>query len=119
MFVRRLQSALLLTGLMGASLLSAHDEKLHTGNATQGEIVLIAGNNIVMKTATGNLKVTLNKDTKYEMGDQSVDVNHFKKGDKVSVIGTKLATGELVAKEMMMTMAPAKAADHKDTDHKH
>lgn len=119
MFIRRLQNTLLLAGLVGASLLSAHDEKLHTGNATQGEIVSIAGNNVVMKTATGNIKVTLSKDTKYEMGDQTVDVNHFKKGDKVSVIGTKLATGELAAKEMMMTMAPAKAAGKAEGDHKH
>lgn len=119
MFIRKLQATLLLAGLMSVSLLSAHDEKLHTGNATQGEIVSIAGNNVVMKTATGDLKVTLNKDTRYEMGDQAVDVNHFRKGDKVSVIGTKLATGELVAKEMMMTMAPAKAAGKTEGDHKH
>jgi len=119
MFIRRLQTTLFLASLMGAALLSAHDEKLHTGNATQGEIVSIAGNNVVMKTATGNMKVTLNKDTKFEMGDQAVDVKHFKKGDKVSVIGTKLATGELVAKEMMITMAPAKAADHAQGEHKH
>lgn len=119
MFIRRLQHTLLLAGLMGAPMLTAHDEKLHTGNATQGEIVSIAGNNVVMKTATGNIKVTLSKETKYEMGDQAVDVTHFKKGDKVSVIGTKLATGELAAKEMMMTMAPAKAAGKTEADHKH
>ncbi|MEO8338126.1 MAG: DUF5666 domain-containing protein [Nitrospirota bacterium] len=119
MFIRRVQTTLLLAGLMSVSLLSAHDEKLHTGSATQGEIISIAGNNVVMKTATGNMKVTLNKDTKFEMGDAAVDVNHFKKGDKISVIGTKLATGELVAKEVMMTMAPAKAAGKAEGDHKH
>lgn len=120
MFIRKLlQTTLLLAGLMSVSLLSAHDEKLHKGNATQGEIVSIAGNNVVMKTATGNVKVTLNKVTKFEMGDAAVDVNHFKKGDKISVIGTKLATGELVAKEVMMTMAPAKAAGKAEGDHKH
>ena len=119
MIVRKFQTTLLLAGLMSVSMLSAHDEKLHTGNATQGEIVSIAGNNVVMKTAAGNIKVTLSKDTKYEMGDQAVDVNHFKKGDKVSVIGTKLASGELVAKEVMMTTAPAKAAGKAQAEHKH
>src|SRR6266545_2278448 len=109
MFIRRLHITLLAVGLMSASLVSAHDAKLHKGKATEGEIVSIAGNTVVMKTATGSVTVTLNKDTKYEMGEQAVDMNHFKKGDKISVIGTKLATGELVAKEMMMTMAPAKA----------
>lgn len=119
MFIRKLQTTLLFAGLMTGSLLFAHDEKLHTGNATQGEIVSIAGNNMVMKTASGNMKVTLSKDTKYEMGDQAVDLNHFKKGDKVSVIGTKLASGELAAKEMMMTMEPAKGASQSGGDHKH
>lgn len=119
MFIRKLQTTLLLAGLMSVSLLSAHDEKLHTGNATQGEIVSIAGNNVVMKTATGNVKVTLNKDTKFEMGDAAVDVNHFKKGDKISVIGTKLATGELAAKEVLRTVTPSKAAGKAAADHKH
>lgn len=118
MFIRRLSPTLLAVGLMSASLLSAHDAKLHKGKATEGEIVSILGNTVVMKTATGNVNVVLNKDTKYEMGEQAVDVNHFKKGDKISVIGTKLATGELVAKEMIMTMAPSKAAAHAQGEHK-
>jgi hypothetical protein len=104
---------------MTASLLSAHDARLHQGNATEGEIVSIAGTKVVMKTAKGNVNVTLNKDTKYEMGDQAVDVNHFKKGDKVGVIGTKLASGELVAKEVIMVVPPAKTATPAKADHKH
>ncbi len=116
MFNRVLQ-AVLATGLTTASLINAHDAKLHKGNATQGEIVSIAGDTVVLKMATGNLTVTLNKDTKMEMGDLAVDINHFKKGDKVSVIGTKLATGELVAKELLMAPAKTKAAAHTEGDH--
>ncbi len=119
MFTSKLRITLLFAGLMSASLLIAHDAKLHKGKATEGEIVSLAGNTVVMKTATGNMTVMLSKDTKFEMGEQAVDVNHFKKGDKISVIGTKLATGELAAKEMMMTMAPAKAAGHAEAGHKH
>lgn len=63
--------------------------------------------------------ITLNKDTKFETGDAAVDVNHFKKGDKISVIGTKLATGELVAKEVMTTVTPSKAAGKAAADHTH
>lgn len=108
---------ILAASLMLASVLSAHDAKLHKGNATAGEIVSVAPANLVMKTAKGNVTVTLNKDTKFEMGNAAVDLNHFKKGDKIDVIGTKLATGELVAKEVLMTVAPAKAAPK--ADHKH
>lgn len=107
----------LLLGLAFATILGAHDAKLHKGNATAGEIISVAPANLVMKTAKGNVTVTLNKDTKFEMGNAAVDLNHFKKGDKIDVIGTKLATGELVAKEVLMTVAPAKAAAK--ADHKH
>ena len=114
---RNLNGMLLAASLMFASVLFGHDAKFHKGNATEGQIVSIDGSNVVMKTAKGDVKVTLNKDTKYEMGDQAVDVNHFKKGDKIAVIGTKLATGEIVAKEMIMPMPAAKG--HTEGEHKH
>jgi len=116
MTLRKLHAQVIAAGLIFASLLSAHDAKLHKGNATAGEIVSVAPAAMVMKTAKGNVTVTLNKDTKFEMGETAVDLNHFKKGDKINVIGTKLGTGELVAKEVLMTVAPTKApakADHK------
>lgn len=115
--LRRLQTPLLAAALLSAPALFAHDAKLHAGNATEGQIVSIAGNNVVMKTAKGDVKVTLNKSTKFEMGTQVVDVNHFKMGDKIAVIGTKLATGEIVAKEMIMPAAATKSAV--PADHKH
>jgi hypothetical protein len=107
------------TGLLFGASLFAHDAKLHKGKATEGEIVSVSPSTVVMKTATGNLNVSINKDTKYEMGSQAVDLNHFKKGDKISVIGTKLASGELVAKEVLMSAPPAKAAAKGKEEHKH
>lgn len=122
MFIRGLQ-AFLLTAVLCLSPLRAHDAKLHKGNATPGEIVSIAGSTVVVKTAKATLNVVVDKDTKFEMGDQVVDLSHFKAGDKVTVIGTKLATGELAAKEVVMTMAPAKAkakaAAHDEAHHDH
>jgi len=119
MFVKTAKLSIALAGLMSTSVVFGHDAKLHSPNATEGQIVSISGNNVVMKTAKGDVKVTLSKDTKYEMGDQAVDVNHFKKGAKIAVIGTKLATGEIVAKEMIMPMESPKGAAPKATDHKH
>lgn len=112
MFIRSLQTAVVVLGLMGASALSAHDGDDHKGKATEGQIVSIAADNFVMKTAKGNVTVTLSKDTKYEMNKQAVDKGHFKTGDKVSVIGTALTGGKLVAKEVMMGNAPSHDADH-------
>ena len=119
MSIRTFVMMAVLAGSLGTFMLSAHDAKLHKGKATDGEVVSVTGNTMVMKTAKGNVNVTLNKDTKFEMGEQAVDVSHFMKGSKVSVIGTKLATGELVAKEVIMPMAKTKAADHAEAEHKH
>ena len=117
--IRKLSMCIIVTGVMSVATLFAHDAKLHSPDATEGQIVSIAGNNVVMKAAKGDVKITLSKDTKYEMGDQAVDVNHFKKGDKVAVIGTKLATGEIVAKELIMPMESTKGGAKKEADHKH
>ena len=118
MSIRKFVLAAVLAGSLSTSMLSAHDAKLHKGKATDGEVVSVEGNKMVVKTAKGNVNVTLNKDTKYEMGEQAVDVSHFMKGSKVSVIGTKLASGDLVAKEVIMPMA-GKAAAHAEGEHKH
>ena len=123
MSVRRFAMTMLVASSMAVSTLSAHDAKLHKGKATDGEVVSIDAAKMVVKTAKGNVNVTLNKDTKYEMGDQAVDASHFMKGSKVSVIGTKLANGNLVAKEVIMSMAgakdAAKPAARAEGDHKH
>lgn len=118
MSIRKFVLTAVLVGSLGASMLGAHDAKLHKGKATDGEVVSVEGNKMVVKTAKGNVNVTLNKDTKYEMGNQAVDATHFMKGSKVSVIGTKLANGDLVAKELIMPMPGAKSSGHSEGEHK-
>jgi hypothetical protein len=108
--MRQLLAAILLT----AALVWAHDPKLHKGNATSGVVASIAGDTFELKTATATVKVTLNEKTKFEHGSAAVDKTHLKTGDSVSVIGTKLPAGELVAKEVLLGVAhphpPAKSA---------
>ena len=84
----------------------AHDPKLHKGKAISGEIVSIATDGFAMKTATGNLAVKFDGKTKFEHGNDKATSQHLKKGERVSVIGTRLATGELVAREVMIGATP-------------
>jgi Domain of unknown function (DUF5666) len=100
-----------LVSILACAILSAHDAKLHKGKATEGEIVSIAASTMQLKTAAGPVTVTLSAKTKYEHGDEAVTKTHLKKGDHVSVFGTKLATGELVATEVVM-------GAHEDDHHK-
>jgi hypothetical protein len=96
-------------------VLSAHEADQHKGTPTQGEIATVATDSFQMKTAVGTVKVSFSKDTKIEHGDQVVDKSHLVKGMKLSVFGTKLPSGEIVAKEIVMPGASKGAA----TEHKH
>jgi hypothetical protein len=97
----------LLTGPAGA-----HDAKLHKGKPVEGEIVSIDGAKLELKTAAGVVPVILQEKTKYEHGNKAVNRTHLKKGGRVSVFGTKLPTGEMAAREILIN-GPAEHADHK------
>ena len=104
-------SSAIIIGLLAATLASAHDASLHKGKPTTGEIVSITGEKMQLQAQSGPVTVVLNNKTKYEHGNQTVTKSHLKAGEKVSVFGTKLATGELVAKEVLIG-APAAATNH-------
>lgn len=121
--MRRLYVMILTLGLLGSTSMWAHDARLHQANATTGEVTSVGSDNFELKTAKGNVKVTFSSKTTFEHGGAKVDKSHLKKGDHVGVLGTKLPTGELVAKEILLGVeesgkeAPNKAKAA--TEHKH
>jgi Domain of unknown function (DUF5666) len=111
MFTRRLWPfSVLILALLAATLASAHDASLHKGKPTEGEIVSMDGAKMQLKTAAGPVTVTLSDKTKYEHGNMTVTKSHLKTGERVAVFGTKLATGELVAREVLIS--PAASDSH-------
>ena len=115
---RMLMTALVLLGLFAPAMLSAHDKSLHKGKPTEGEVVETAPDRFTVKTANGAVTVTHSPQTVFEHGKVKVDKTHVTKGGKVTVFGTKLPTGELVAKEVLLgtgTAATHKAAEHGST----
>jgi len=113
--MNRLQATMLLMlGVLGSAGIWAHDARLHKSNAVTGEIASLAADGFELKTGTATIKVTFSTKTKFEHGKETVDKSHLKKGDHVGVIGTKLPTGELVAREVLLGLATSKAdATHK------
>ncbi|MBK5293606.1 MAG: OB-fold nucleic acid binding domain-containing protein [Acidobacteriia bacterium] len=97
----------------------AHDPKLHKGNPVTGQVVSVSGDAFDMKTSTGNIKVTFSSKTKFEHGKEVVDKSHLQTGDRVGVIGTKLPTGELVAKEILLGMPAPNKGGTAQPGHKH
>src|SRR5262245_725552 len=97
---RLLLAAAIATGMVVPQMASAHDGVDHKG--TEGQIVSISGDRFELKTAKETLQVTMSSKTKFEHNKKAVDRTHLTKGQHVTVIGTKLPTGEMVAKEVVI-----------------
>jgi ribosomal protein S1 len=107
---RSMLIALALLGLVGvSSAVRAHDASLHKGKPTLGEVVSVEDNGLKLKTATGTTTVTFREETKFERGDKKATREELKPGDQVSVFGTKLPSGELVAREVLLPKKEANA----------
>ena len=103
----RLIGVLALVAWMAPLSLLAHDPSKHKGKATEGEIVSVTKDRLELKTVAGTKTITLNEKTKIEHGNQAAALTDLKKGDHVTVFGTTLATGELVAREVLIGKATA------------
>lgn len=82
----------------------AHDASQHKGPRYEGAVFAITGDSLQLKTDKGTEKVTLDKSTTIEVGDEgkagkSSDVEV---GDHIMVSGHKLESGEIVATEIMV-----------------
>ncbi len=95
-------TAMYLAALSLPFSMAAHDKKLHKGKATEGEITSVSNDRFEVKTAAGTVLVTFSPTTKFEHGDDVVDKSHLKAGEHVSIFGTKLPSGELVGKEILI-----------------
>ncbi len=102
MSIRKYAVTLLLALASSVLVLSAHEADKHAGKPTKGEIAAVATDSFQMKTSLGTVKVSFDKDTKFEHGDKVVDKSHLMKGEKITVFGTKLPSGEIVAKEVVL-----------------
>jgi uncharacterized protein DUF5666 len=100
--------AVVLTG----SAASAHDARLHKGKPTVGTVESRSENSINLKTATGTTIVTFQDKTKFERGEAQASAQEIQQGDQLTVFGTKLPSGELVAREVLLPATNAKGESH-------
>jgi len=104
----RLFFILALVSLFAIPTVSAHDASLHKGKPVRGKVVSMADNGLTLKTDTGTTTVTFQDKTTFERGDVHASSQDIKEGDQVTVFGTKLPTGELVAREVLLPTTHAK-----------
>lgn len=98
-----LTAVALMTGIA-----SAHDASKHKGKPVQGEVITSSSDRFEVKTESGVIPVTFSSKTKFEHGNADVDNTHVTKGTQVSVFGTKLPSGEMVAREVLIATGAAK-----------
>ena len=89
----------------------AHDASKHKGKPVHGEVLSVTTDNIELKTTPGTMPVTFSSKTKFEHGNAVVDKTHVTKGAHIAVFGTKLPTGELVAREVLIGAGEQKEAN--------
>jgi hypothetical protein len=116
---RRVFTTLILTGAVAMAVMMAHDPSQHKGTATKGEVLSIVGSRMDLKTDKGVKTVALDEKTKFERGNAKASLSDFKKGDRVAILGTTLASGEIVAKEVLLDVGAPTAAPKHDQGHKH
>lgn len=109
---RKFTMTALFAVLISLPSLMAHDADQHAGTPTEGQIVAVSKDSFDLKTADSTMKVTFTADTVFELGDAKVDKSHLMKGAKVSVFGTKLPSGSIAAKEVVMGHMEHGAGEH-------
>ena len=120
LFTRILLATLITAALVAPQIVRAHDGEDHKGKETEGQVISIGGDRFELKTAKETLQVTFSSKTKFQHDRETVDKTHLTAGEHVTVIGTKLPSGEMVAKEVMIGNIGAHShasRDHSGTPH--
>ena len=99
--------ALTLTGVLGVSTVYAHDASLHKGKPIVGKVESLSDNGVNLNTKNGTTPVIFQEKTKFERGDAQASAQEIQKGDQLTVFGTKIPSGELVAREVLLPNAKA------------
>ena len=106
-----LLKSLLVATLLLSSNVYAHDVKLHKGKPTEGVVTLLTQAGFDLKTDNSSVPVKYGEGVTFESEHEgNAKAEDIKPGVHVSVFGTKLASGELVAKEIHVH-----SHDHADT----
>jgi Domain of unknown function (DUF5666) len=116
---RKLFAALFLLGVVSLNNAWAHDPSKHKGKATIGEVASIGNDRLELKTSTGTKTIMITEITKFERGNEKIAKEELKVGDKVTLFGTTLATGEIVAREILLTKSEVRNGNSKRSGQEH
>lgn len=87
--------------LLVASGALAHGEEYHE-KGLEGSVVALAGDVLTVRTASGPVAVTLTEETSIVSGDKRRGREALQPGSRVTVHGSKLPGGGMVAREVIL-----------------
>lgn len=106
--MKKVFSIVAIFALLSSSMLLAHDPKKHKGRPTAGTVEKLTDKGLELKNDRGTKTVIFTDQTTFEHGDRKMSRSDVKANDHLLILGTTLATGEIVAKEVLW--APESAA---------
>ena len=112
--MRLLLIALGLLLLTTATNAWAHGGHAHHGTPTGGTIATVNGDHLTLTTDSGSLAVTVTETTHIVAGEKELDRKALTPKTRVSVFGTKLESGELVAEDIHVEGTGARAHATRD-----
>ncbi len=115
--MKRIFSVVAILALLSSSMLLAHDPKKHKGRPIAGTVEKLTDKGLEFRTEKGTKTVLFTDKTVFEHGDHKVNRSDVKANEHLIILGTTLATGEIVAKEVLW--APSEPQAKEPTAHKH
>jgi hypothetical protein len=102
---RRAATMVVLVLLLRSPAAEAHEQSLHEGKPVEGEVAALGADRLTLKTAMATLTVVLDEKTRFQRDHTPAAKADLAQGDHLTIFGTKLATGELVAREVLIAGA--------------
>lgn len=86
-----------------------HDPKYHKEHPFVGSVSSLNDKGFTLKTDKGDVPVVTNEETKFEAGTngEKAAKSDLHESQKVTIIGTRVESGDLVAKEIMIDKGQA------------
>jgi hypothetical protein len=100
----------LLTLLLTAYTLLAHDPSLHRTRSVTGRVTATTDNGVDLQTRTATIKVTFTPKTRFERRKKPAPQHTLTVGEWIGVVGNEAHSGDFVAREVILGLpAPTSA----------
>jgi hypothetical protein len=81
---------------------TGHDPRQHQGRPLDGSVESGGADHLTLHTARGTIGVVLSDETTVEQGAAPIPRDAIRAGDRVTVFGPKLSTGEIAARDVIV-----------------